>query len=130
MAVDQLVPEARERIKEKAMLDKKYRELCKQVMTGGNVHKGLLISNELLCWKHRIYVPEGLRQRVIQSEHDSTVAGHFGRERTLVLITKNFYWINMERDKKKYCSECDICQKTKALRHAKYGLLHPLGVSM
>jgi hypothetical protein len=31
--VDQLLTEARERIKEKAWLDEKYRELCKQVLT-------------------------------------------------------------------------------------------------
>jgi hypothetical protein len=80
MEVDLLLPEVKERIKEKAWLDKKCRELCKQVATGGNSNKGFTISDELLCWKNRIYVPEGLRQRVIQSEHDSQVAGHFARE--------------------------------------------------
>jgi hypothetical protein len=59
MEVDQLLLEARDRIKEKAMLDEKYRELCKQVTKGGNINKGFSISNELLCWKNRIYVPEG-----------------------------------------------------------------------
>lgn len=124
--MDQLLPKARERIKEKAMLDEKYRELCKQVTIGGNIDKGFSISNELLCWKNRSYVPEGLCQRIIQSEYDSKVAGHFGRECTLELVTRNFYWANMERDIRKYCNECDICERTKALRHAKHGLLHPL----
>jgi hypothetical protein len=90
MEVDQLLPEAKERIKENPMLDGKYRELCKQVTTGGNIEKGFSISNNLLCWKNSIYVPEGLWQRVIQSEHDSKVAGYFGRERTLELVTRNF----------------------------------------
>jgi hypothetical protein len=84
MEVELLLPEAKERIKEKAMLDEKYRELCKQVMAEGNLDKGFSITNKLLCRKNRIYVLEGLRQRVIQSEHDSKVAGHFGRERTFV----------------------------------------------
>jgi archaellum component FlaC len=87
--VDQLLLEARERIMEKARLDEKYRELYKQVSSGGNINKSFSISNELLCWKNRIYVPEGLRQQVIQSEHDSKVPGHFGRERTLQLVTRN-----------------------------------------
>ena len=60
--VDQLLPEAKERIKEKAMLDDKYRELCNQVSLGGNIDKSFSISNELLCWKNRIYVPEELQQ--------------------------------------------------------------------
>jgi hypothetical protein len=59
--VDWLLQDARERIKEKAMLDEKYRELCKQVTTGGNIDKSFAILNELLCWKNKIYVPEELR---------------------------------------------------------------------
>jgi len=124
--VEQLLPEAKERIKEKAMLDDKYRNLCKQIALGGNIDANFMISSELLCWKKRIYVPEGLRQQVIQSEHNSKVAGHFGREQTLELLSRNFYWSDMERDIRKYCSECDNCQRTKAPRHAKHGLLHPL----
>jgi len=86
------------------MLDEKYRELCKQETKEGNIDKHFSIMDELLCWKNRIYVPEGLHRRVIQSKHDSKVAGHFGREQTLELLTRNFYWTNMERDIRKYCS--------------------------
>jgi hypothetical protein len=121
----QLLPEATERIKEKAMLDDKYRDLCKQVTIGGNVNKSFSIIDELLCWKNRIYVLEGLRKRIIQLEHDSKVAGHFGRERTLELLTRNFYWMNMEHDVRKYCNECDNCQRTIAPRQPKHGHLHP-----
>jgi len=32
----------------------------------------------------------------------------------------------MECDIRKYCGNCDNCQRTKALRHARHGLLHPL----
>jgi transposase InsO family protein len=124
--IEQLLPEAKERIKEKALLDKQYRKLCKQVVSEGNIDKNFTIKDDILCWKNRIYVPEGLRQAVMRSEHDSKIAGHFGRERTMELLSRNFYWVNMERDIRKYCSECDNCQRTKAPRHAKHGLLHPL----
>jgi len=124
--VDRLLPEAKERIEEKAMLDVKYRDLGKQKSSGGNIDGNFTITDELLCWKNRVYVPEGLCYWIIQSEHDLKVAGHFGRERTLELLSRNFYWTNMERDVRKYCSECDNCQRTKAPRHAKHGLLHPL----
>jgi len=126
MEVELLLPEAKERIKEKALLDELNRKLCKQVTKGENIDKWFSIKDELLCWKNRIYVPEKLRQRIIQSEHDSKVAGHFARDRTVELLSRNFYWTNMERNVRKYCSECDICQRTKAPRHVKYGLLHPL----
>ena len=111
--VDQLLPEAKERIKEKAMLDEKYRDLCKPVSSGGNIDGNFSITNELLCWKNRIFIPAGLRQWEIQSEPNSKLAGHFGRERTLEPLSRNFYWTNMEQDIKKYCSECNNCQRTK-----------------
>jgi len=77
IAVEQLLREAKERIKAKWTVDDKYREICKQVSTGGNVDKSFSITDELLCWKNRINVLEGLQQQITQSEHASKVAGHF-----------------------------------------------------
>lgn len=85
-----------------------------------------MIKKDLLCYKNRIYVPEGMRQRVIMSEHDSNVAGHFGRETTVELISRDFNWPNIERDIRKHCNKWDVCQLTKAPSHAKPGLHHPL----
>jgi len=62
----------------------------------------------------------------MKSEHDSKIAGHFGRDRTMELISRNFYCPKMEDDIRQYCNECDNCHRTKAPRHAKHGLLHPL----
>jgi hypothetical protein len=58
----------------------------------------------------------------MQSAHDSKVAGHFGRERTMELLSRNFYWPNMEKDVRKDCNECDNCKRMKAQRHAKHSL--------
>jgi len=124
--VNQLLPETNERIKQNAMLDDTDRELCKQVLTGGNGDANFTRKKEFLCWRNRIYVPQKLRQKVMQSEHDSKIAEHFGREGTLELITRNVSLGNMEHHIRKYCSECVSCQRTKAPRHARHGLLHPL----
>jgi len=96
--IETLLPEEKTSIQEKAMLDGNYREICKQVVKQGNIDKGYTIKEDLLCWKNRVYMPERMCQRVMRSEHDSKVAGHFGRERTMELISSNFYWPNMERD--------------------------------
>jgi len=124
--IERLLPEAKERIKVEALLDKDYLAICKAVTTEASVDKGYKIQDDILCWKNRIYVPEAMRMRVMKSEHDSKIAGHFGRERTMELLTRNFYWPNMEKDVRKYCNECDNCQRMKAPRHAKYRLSHPL----
>jgi len=126
LAVEQLLPEAKETLKEKAMLDEDYLAISRQISSGGKVDKHYEIKEDLLCWKNRLYVPKELRQIVMRSEHNSKVAGHFGRERTMELLTRNLYWPNMETDVRKYCNECDKCQRTKAPLHAKHGLLHPL----
>jgi len=57
-----------------------------------------MIKDDLLCWKNRLYAPRGLRKRIVVTEHNSKVAGHFGRERTMELLTRNFYWPNVEAD--------------------------------
>jgi len=126
MDIERLLPEAKESIKEKALLDEDYRTICKQLVSGGNVDKEYRFRDEILCWKNRVYVPHGLQERIMQSEHDSKIAGHFGRERTMELKSRNFYWPNMEKDVRRYCNKCDNCQRTKAPRHAKHGLLHLL----
>jgi len=44
--IDQLLPDSRERMKEKAMLDEKYRELCKQISKNRNIDKTFAIIND------------------------------------------------------------------------------------
>ena len=108
------------------MLDEQYRGICKEISKGNNVHTIYEIIDNLLCWKGRLSAPERTRERIIRSEHDSKIARHFGRDRTLELDSRNFYWPKMEDDVRIYCNECDNCQMTKAPRHAKYKLLHSL----
>lgn len=124
--IEALLQKAKAVTQEKALLDNSYRDICKQITEEGNVDKGYAIKEDLLCYRNRIYIPNRMRPRVIKSEHDSKVAGHFARECTMELISKNLYWPDMERDIPRQCNKCDICQMTKAPRHAKQGLLHPL----
>jgi hypothetical protein len=58
--IEQLLPEAKEKIKEKAMLDDQYRKICKQVVKDENIDKNFALKDDILCWKNRIYVLEGL----------------------------------------------------------------------
>jgi hypothetical protein len=62
----------------------------------------------------------------MRSEHDSKIAGHFGRDRTIELISRKFFWPKNEDEVRQHYNECDNCQRTKSPRHAKHGLLHPL----
>lgn len=44
----------------------------------------------LLYRKGRLWVPLSLRKQVLESEHDTKVAGHIGTDKTLELVTRNF----------------------------------------
>jgi hypothetical protein len=90
------------------------------------VDKEYGIHGEILCWKNRVYVPKGLRKRILESEHVSKVARHFRADRTMELISRNFYLPNMEKDIWSYCNEHNDCQRTKGPRQAKHALLHQL----
>jgi len=101
LEVEKLLPEAMECIKEKALLDEDYVAICKHRSSGVNVDMNYGIRQDLLCWKNRVYAPNGLRKRIMESKHDSKVAGHFAIERTIELLMRNFYWPNMAVDVRK-----------------------------
>jgi hypothetical protein len=57
IVIKQLLPEAKERNKEKALLDEDYMAICKQGGSGGKIDEHFEIKGDLLCWKNRLYVP-------------------------------------------------------------------------
>jgi hypothetical protein len=76
-----------------------------------------------LTYERRIYVPDDteLRNKVISLFHDPPESGHFGTLRTTELISRDFYWPNIEASVKRYVTACEVCGRIKAPRHARYG---------
>ena len=127
LKLDLLLPEAKQRIKDKALLDEQYRKICQRVACQHDaIDVNFSIKENLLCSKSQIYILMGLWERILQWEQDLKIAGHFGRVRTLELVRRNFSCPNMEMDVRRYCNQCDNCHSTKSPRHDKHGLSHPL----
>jgi hypothetical protein len=77
----------------------------------------------------RLYVPKGeLRTQVLQEAHDTAVAGHQGRDKTLAKIRELYFWPRMATDVEEYVTTCPTCQKTKSTNQKPIGQLHPLPV--
>ena len=60
--------------------------------------------------------------------HDSKIAGHAGRWKTLELVSQNHWWPQMSGYIGRYVSTCDMCLRTKVSRQPLVGELNPLPV--
>ena len=71
---------------------------------------------------------KALRTKAISLCHDTPVAGHFGRERTLQAVRRRFEWVGMASEIERYVASCDVCQRVKPSNQRMPGLLRPLPV--
>ena len=85
----------------------------------------------MLIHKGKVWIPSDplLRKLIMESEHDSLLAGHMGIDKTMELVDRNFYWLEMAKDIEDYVRCCEDCQKNKAFQHKTHGALYPLELS-
>ena len=88
----------------------------------------------LLLMDRRVFVPDyrptrgSLRTRILQSKHDHLTAGHFGFNKTLTLLRREYTWPTIRSDCKRFVEQCVLCACNKPNRHRPYGLLQPLPI--
>ena len=61
----------------------------------------------------QLIVPKSIRKEIMIQLHNSRLAGHLGREKTLKKIQSRFYWPGMSTDVRRWCQNCMFCQKRK-----------------
>jgi hypothetical protein len=68
-------------------------------------------SDGLLMFHGKIYVPKDrdLRHHIIEQHHDTCIAVHAGRFKTLELKSRNYWWPQMSRYIGVYVKTCDLC---------------------
>jgi hypothetical protein len=84
----------------------------------------------LIFFRDRIYLPKNaeLQCWIVAQHHDSCIAGHPERWKTLELVSRSYWWPQMSRYIGQYCSTCDLCLWTKAQRHRPFSKLQPLKI--
>jgi hypothetical protein len=129
----QIDTELRNEIREKSNEDETIRGIREKLKNGvtrdGKIALGLCEEKDgLLTYDGLIWIPDDdeLRIRILRDHHDSQVAGHPGRARTLQLVSRSFYWPHQRKYVNRYVDHCDTCKRIKPIRHAPFGLLKPL----
>ncbi|MBE3048176.1 DDE-type integrase/transposase/recombinase [Candidatus Bathyarchaeota archaeon] len=69
-----------------------------------------------------------LRTRIVQDSHDSAVSGHPGREGTLAIIVRRFFWPGQSQLVRRFTGNCDTCGRGHIWRQSKKGFLKPLPI--
>ena len=87
-------------------------------------------EDRVLRFRNKIYISRNsdLRRWVVLLCHNTKVAGHPRRWKTLELVFRNYWWPQMSRYIRQYVSTCDLCLRTKLIRQALVGKLHPLQI--
>jgi len=69
----------------------------------------------LVLKKEKVYVPkdEELRAEIIQWHHDVPAIGHGRQWKTMELVTRNYWWLEVMRDIGRYVEGCNLCQQMK-----------------
>ena len=71
----------------------------KRALLSGKVFDTLSLGDGLVLHKKSIYISDSnnLELTVTRQCHDLKVAGHFGRDMVMELITRNYYWPDLEK---------------------------------
>ena len=88
------------------------------------------IDNGRLRFRGKLWVSDyqDLCLQILRDNHDSTLAGHQGRAKTLELVQRHYYWPSIYKYIERYVQNCHVCSRSKPSRHAKQGFLCPLPV--
>jgi len=112
------------KVEEEAAYPREVRQWDRKVRT----EEVLEIKDGLLYRRGILWIPEdgSLKNLILESEHDTRIAGHMGQDKTIELIRRNFWWPKMNGRIIDFVRSCSECQKNKTARHRPYGLSSPL----
>jgi deoxyuridine 5'-triphosphate nucleotidohydrolase len=83
--------------------------------------EGVLFFNEKMLVPHI----KDLRERVISQHHDTPITSHTEINGTIWQISRNYWWLTIQKDVQTYVQGCEVCQRTKTQTQAKAAPLIP-----
>jgi len=103
-------------------------ELNQRISLGQELPKNWQSKDGMPYFKNRLFIPNNdeLKTEIVKGCHDSQVAGHCRMEKTIEIVTMDFYWDTLTQGMNDYVRSCDECQYNQSPRHARCGLLQLL----
>jgi len=74
----------------------------------------------------QLLLPRSEVKRAIELCHAGSVGGHFGIEKTLKQVERQFYWVGWKDDVHRYCRGCEQCTRYHRGKLPKHGALQPV----
>jgi len=73
----------------------------------------LWIHHNKTFFLYFIFVPQALKQALIQEAHGQFLTGHDGSSKTKERLKESYFWPNMDEDIAEHIKACQRCQKRK-----------------
>jgi RNase H-like domain found in reverse transcriptase/Integrase zinc binding domain/Retroviral aspartyl protease/Chromo (CHRromatin Organisation MOdifier) domain len=110
--------------------DSEYLSLLKKSASALSKIDLSVIRSFVYYKSNRLYIPNDAtrRTRILHECHDTPTSGHLGKDKTLSLVKRRFYWPAMDSDIVQYVISCDSCQRNKPSHQSTMGLLQPLPI--
>ena len=67
----------------------------KKIINKINKHFEIKITKKLLLFQELIYMSSAMRKKMIQQHHDNLLTEHFEIDKTMKLISQNYYFLLM-----------------------------------
>jgi hypothetical protein len=114
-------------IRELTPLDARLREL---MQTPLDAQHSRVVADGIMYTKGWVEVLDDnqLWTNILKTRHDSKMAGHPGRAKTLSLVRRCYTWPSQKRFLNRYVDGCESCQRTKPTTQKPYGALEPLPI--
>ena len=86
------------------------------------------VIDGLLFYKDRCYIPEGngIRHMIVKEFHESPTTGHPGRDTTLELVQRHYWWPRLRHFIYEYVAGCATCQQNKVNTHLTQPPVQPI----
>lgn len=75
--------------------------------------RGYFVSNDVIYYLGKLWVPPSLRSRVLAASHAAPPYLHPGKKKTKARISRLFQWPNIHRDVAEYLRSCLVCQRVR-----------------